>query len=263
MPGWFKIGDLFNPELTEWRCLERTTGGNHAEYLFHLQRAERSIQVRIIRRSRKTMSLTVERGGEVELRVPLKCAWSDIREFVDDKFDWAVDTADDLKTRPLRPANSYQAGGSVYYLGSALTLVLRKSQFNMVDIEGSELYVSCQDPSKPDVIERQVMSWYRRQAEQVFGKRMTMLNKSFQDEHHPSGLKLRKMKSQWGSCSSSGEICLNLLLIREGLPQIDFVIAHELCHLRHFAHNDAFYRLLTKVMPDWKDQEEKMGRVHF
>jgi len=43
--------------------------------------------------------------------------------------------------------------------------------------------------------------------------------------------------------------------MQAALPQIDFVIAHELCHLRHFAHNASFYALLGEVMPDWKEQE--------
>jgi predicted metal-dependent hydrolase len=63
------------------------------------------------------------------------------------------------------------------------------------------------------------------------------------------------MKSRWGSCSSEGEVCFNLLLMQAGLPQIDFVIAHELCHIRHFAHNASFYALLEEVMPDWKERE--------
>ena len=69
------------------------------------------------------------------------------------------------------------------------------------------------------------------------------------------------MKARWGSCSSAGEICLNLLLMKAGLQQIDFVIAHELCHLTHFAHNASFYALLDEVMPDWKEREVLLGQA--
>ena len=66
---------------------------------------------------------------------------------------------------------------------------------------------------------------------------------------------IRKMRRRWGSCSSKGEVTLNLALIKMPLACIDYVVTHELCHLEAFHHGKPFYRLLAQVMPDWRERE--------
>ena len=139
--------------------------------------------------------------------------------------------------------------------------MLAKSRFNVVEADDTSIYVSCANPSRPEAVEKQIIHWYRRQAEALFPERIQVIGGLFSTRGDPSRVTVRKMKSRWGSCSSTGEICLNLLLMKAGLSQIDFVIAHELCHLRHFAHNASFYALLGEVMPDWKEQEVLLGQA--
>jgi predicted metal-dependent hydrolase len=76
-------------------------------------------------------------------------------------------------------------------------------------------------------------------------------------------LRIRKMRSRWGSCSRRAEITLNLELIRMPLDCIDYVITHELCHLVEFNHSARFYELQSRFFPDWKErrrQLEELGR---
>ena len=68
-------------------------------------------------------------------------------------------------------------------------------------------------------------------------------------------LRVRKMRSRWGSCSRSAVITLNLELIRMPLPCIDYVITHELCHLVEFNHGPRFYALQARFIPDWKERK--------
>ena len=66
------------------------------------------------------------------------------------------------------------------------------------------------------------------------------------------------MKRRWGSCTKSGRILLNLLLIQTSPPCIDYVITHELCHLIEHNHTSAFYQLLDRAMPDWRKRKRKL-----
>ncbi len=241
--------------------LDRLAGGRQSEYLLRLQRAGREIRVRINRRRRKTLALYAEKGKMTELRAPINCAWRDIHEFLESRFDWILDAEEELAQRKTTPADSYGQGGDICYLGSRYPLELVRSRHRVVDLQDEKLLVSCSQPGNEARVRALVLDWYRRQAEALIPGRMALLNRHFDDDIRPKGFVHRKMKARWGSCSSQGEICLNLLLIREGLPQIDFVIAHELCHLRHFAHNAEFYSLLDQVMPDWREREAILGNV--
>ncbi|MBD3646384.1 MAG: M48 family metallopeptidase, partial [Pseudomonadales bacterium] len=97
--------------------------------------------------------------------------------------------------------------------------------------------------------------WYRKEDNTFFPRRRAACLERFDDDFRAMAkprLVTRKMKARWGSCSSTQQICLNSLLIQRPAEAIDYVITHELCHLRHFAHNRSFYRLLERVMPDWR-----------
>ena len=79
----------------------------------------------------------------------------------------------------------------------------------------------------------------------------------------PVGLIVLRMDKRWGSLSSSGRLLLNRRLIEAPVDTIDYVIAHELCHMAEPHHGAAFYQLLDRVMPDWAGRkgwlEERMA----
>lgn len=246
------------PELVS---LGQDASGKFAEYRFELRRDDVSLALRVVRRRRKTMALYVEKSSCTELRVPLNCSWPDIASFALSKFDWILQAQQEVAARPSAPANVYEPGGSVRYLGRSYTLELARSRYAVCAPDGEVLYIACRQPHDPGSIEKQVLTWYRRQAEQLLAGRVEAINARFADAIAPGAISVRKMKARWGSCASNGDICFNLLVIQEDLSQIDFVVAHELCHLRHFAHNGAFYRLLGRVMPDWRERESRLGMV--
>jgi predicted metal-dependent hydrolase len=74
-------------------------------------------------------------------------------------------------------------------------------------------------------------------------------------------LRIRAMQKRWGSCSASGLILLNLKLIQVRKPLIDYVITHELCHLKEHNHSRAYYQLLDRVIPDWQERRKELNMV--
>jgi len=116
------------------------------------------------------MGLYVEKGVLPELRVPTNCAWRDIHSFLGSKFDWIVAAESELSTRITAPSNTYTSGGEISYLGRRVPLILAKSRFNVVEADDTGIYVSCANPSSPEAVEKQIIHWYRRQAEVCFQK---------------------------------------------------------------------------------------------
>jgi len=233
-------------------------GGTRASYLCEVAVGKKETQIKIIRRRRKTMAIHVEKDVMTELRVPTNCPWHEIDRFLRSRALWIFEAEDQMARTYRRPADDYRQGGSVSYLGQRYRLQLATSRYSLVDLADGEIYVSCAAPDDPGRVEKRIIEWYRAEAERLFVQRVERLASLFPVPRLPQGISVRKMKSRWGSCSSRGDICLNLLLMREPLSQIDFVIAHELCHLHHFSHNRAFYALLDEVMPDWRDRERAL-----
>lgn len=66
------------------------------------------------------------------------------------------------------------------------------------------------------------------------------------------------MKTQWGSCSPGGGLILNPALVKAPSARIDYVLSHELCHLREHNHSDRFYALLGRLVPDWRERKREL-----
>ena len=241
--------------------VEHLAPGRQSEYRLTLHRAGQRAVVLMVRRRRKTLGAYVAKGKLTEVRVPLNCSWREIHQFLEARFDWIIKSEQAVAEIQVPPESTYEAGDRIRFLGESLTLDLHRQGRSAVQWLSQSLHVGCPDPSDPAAVQRQVERWYRHRAEALFPQRIAALNSLFGDDRQPSRLRIRKMKSRWGSCSSRGDLCLNLYLIREPLPQIDLVIAHELCHLRHFPHNRAFYDLMTRVMPDWRARDKLLGSL--
>jgi predicted metal-dependent hydrolase len=221
--------------------------------------ANKDLEVLIKRSRRKTMALHVYPDKPVELRVPMKCPWLEIDQFLDSRLGWIEDALKELSNVPRVPAPVYSEGSLHDYLGSKYPLMLVRGRPNHVEQFPGAIVVRCQAPEKPLTVARHMDAWYRAQAVALFPDRIEHNLKQFNVPLPYRSMVVRKMKARWGSCSRNGELCLNSLLVRFPEAAIDFVITHELCHLRHFSHNKSFYGLLTEVMPDWREREKLLG----
>ena len=108
-------------------------------------------------------------------------------------------------------------------------------------------------------IKAAVRLWYRQQAASLFTERLQVLARrtSWASQYLPE-LRLRRMKRTWGTCSRKGLVRLNTHLVKAAITSLDYVIAHELCHLQEMNHSKAFYHLLGSIYPNWR-----MQRLHL
>jgi predicted metal-dependent hydrolase len=129
---------------------------------------------------------------------------------------------------------------------------------NEIKLLGRFLYVSTKTKRKENV--RAILDrWFRLRAKEQFERRL----KRWETWCLARGIKvpelrLRKMAKRWGSSHSNGRIYLNSDLVRAPSACIDYVIAHEICHLKFPRHDQAFYGLLTQVCPNWRMVKERL-----
>lgn len=104
--------------------------------------------------------------------------------------------------------------------------------------------------------------WYRQRAEKVFQERLDVCQaRAKRESITATGLTIRKMKTRWGSCSKTGRILLNLELMQAPKECIDYVIMHELCHLKEHHHGPKFWQLLKKLMPDYESRKKRLDLI--
>ncbi len=213
------------------------------------------------------MALTVAKDEPVELRVPMKCPWIEIDQFLESRLIWIQEALDEMARIPQVAPPEFKSGSSHDYLGKSYPLILVRGKPNLVEKIQESIVIRCSKPGNESLVARHLDQWYRSEAKKLFPVRIDACLERF-----PTGepyqrlverkLVIRKMKARWGSCSRQGDICLNSLLVRMPIDAIDFVITHELCHLRHFSHSKSFYRLLSSVMPDWQEKENLLVAAH-
>ena len=147
----------------------------------------------------------------------------------------------------------YVSGESHYYLGRRYVLkVLEKQGFDpQVKMSRGQLQVHT-DSREPEAIKALLNKWYCDHAREQFDKRLQALVSRIRWIKQVPPWNLRLMKKQWGSCSPKGVLSLNPLLVKAPRECIDYVILHELCHLKEHNHSKNFYTLLTRSMSDWK-----------
>lgn len=156
------------------------------------------------------------------------------------------------------PARDYAQGEKHSFLGEnfPLEIVAASNRHSTVSLNDGRIRIATAD-SEPDALRIRLTAWYRQQAQKHFSRRIEVIckNAPWTDGKAPL-MRLRRMKRTWGSCSSSGVITLNPQLIKTPPACIDYVIAHELCHLEEMNHGKAFYALQDSLYPGWREVRE-------
>ncbi len=162
-----------------------------------------------------------------------------------------VDLAREIKAHAL--SREYISGETHFYLGRRYRLKVQKVQGpeTHISLSGGVLLVRT-SATAAHTIKEHLELWYRARAQEYFLRRIRELAGGMSWLNQPPPFRLLKMRRQWGSCSPRGLISLNPALIRAPRDCIEYVIVHELCHLKEHNHSRRYYRLLALHMPEWQ-----------
>ena len=228
-------------------------------------------EYQLVRSRRKTVALQVYPDLRVVVRAPMNAPLSFVSAFVDSKKQWVESKLNSFKTKKLQhpplPPLSYCDGSLHEFLGDKRILVLKKGSPRSMNIVHDQL-IMVGASFEAAVVERRLLSWYREQALDIFKQRLIHCYEAMNRHENIRGLgipfpelKVRKMKSRWGSCSQSAVITLSLELIKKPVICIDYVLIHELCHLIEFNHSPRFYALMAQVMPQWRGIRQQLNQT--
>lgn len=213
---------------------------------------------------RKTLSISVHPDLSVIIRAPENTKLEDIEKKVYHRTKWILNQQRRFEIYlPDVPPRKYVSGESHRFLGRQYRLKIIKSESEQIKLSRQflEVYTPSTTPANVQIL---VESWIYSQAGKIFQERLFACHPKFARENisYPK-ISIRKMQSSWGSCSAKGNISLNIKLIQVPVEYIDYVIIHELCHLKHLHHEAGFYKLLSRIMPGWEVNKEKLDRFDF
>ncbi|PXW99503.1 hypothetical protein C7444_101333 [Sphaerotilus hippei] len=212
---------------------------------------------------RRTIGFVVGPEGLV-VRAPRWVAQADIDDALRSKAAWILRKLAEQAERVLQRDTQrvqWAEGGSLPYLGTPLTLTLVPGQRGVVLGADRRLQIGLGAAARPedtpaDHLRHATLAWLQRQALTLFQERV--LHHAPRLQVQPRQLRLSAARTRWGSASSDGTVRLNWRLIHFELPVIDYVVVHELAHLREMNHGPAFWALVHGVMPDYEHQRHTL-----
>ena len=216
------------------------------------------------RTNRRTLAISVLPDGRLELTAPMEAPEAAILAKVSKRARWIGRQRETFtEMNATRAPRRFVSGATHRYLGKQYRIKVTVGAVSSVRLKGGYFCVVT-STGAPDEIERCLDTWFRDKARTQLQRRLATWE-TWCHRHqlpHPH-LVLRRMPKRWGSACYNGRIALTPELIHVSSACIDYVIAHEICHLKHPSHGPRFFRLLSSVMPDWRNRKERLERTEL
>lgn len=208
------------------------------------------------RRGAKTMRLSISHEGDVRLTIPKWTPYSAGILFINNNLKWI---SDHITSDKKNLGNNMRVGKAHVLVfendtsANKITTRVRQNQVRVVlPVNVSENSTAAQKSARTAVLRT-----LKYEAEQLLPKRLDSLAKQFGFNY--SGIRIRQLKSRWGSCNNLKQITLNFYLIQLPWELIDYVILHELTHTKVLSHGPKFWDELSKDLPDAKKLKKQIN----
>ena len=226
---------------------------------------DRKISYDVTYSDRASLTISVRPDCSVIVKSPVNVKPGKIEQRVQNRARWILKQQEYFgQFLPKTPPRQYISGETHLYLGRQYRLKITKAETRNVNFKLRESYIRVQTP-EPDnrgLTQQLLTNWYRERAEIKFPERLAIVGDRFKRYGFSCPvLQIRSLKKRWGSLTAQGRIILNQDLVRASTSCIDYVITHELCHLKHPNHSQEFYDFLNLVMPDWKSRKQRLERI--
>jgi predicted metal-dependent hydrolase len=199
----------------------------------------------IIRSKRKTVSIQIKDDGRLIVRAPLRLSKKNILSIVKKHQNW-IDTKQQEIIQRNKTLKKFSEGEEFLYLGKYYPLKIVNNNENLLTFEDN-FYLSDYCLSNAKEV---FTNWYKQNAEKIIKHRVEYYADIYNLKY--TKIKISNAKTRWGSCSYNGNININWRLIMAPVEVLDYVIVHELVHLKIDNHSKNFWQNVEMIYPDYK-----------
>ena len=209
-----------------------------------------------VRRSvrRKTLGLTLDRGGELVAHVPCGTSVEELNRWINKKLLWVYrKLALKEEAAPKIRAPEYVSGEAFCYLGRRFRLKVAPSQNLPLQFDGTRFIL--RRDARP--AESHFRRWYMEAGTDWLQQRVEWLSQH--TTRKPEKIEVRDLGFRWGSCSKGGVVYFNWKALQLPVRLVDYIIMHELVHLVEDHHGPEFWQALGRAMPDWQKRKDALA----
>lgn len=209
-----------------------------------------------VRRSarRKTLGLTVDRGGELVIHCPEAANPDELAQWTHGKLLWVhrkLALKEEMLPKFREP--EFVTGETFSYLGRSYRLVMAARQKEPLRFDGHQF--SLRSDAKGTAMEH-FRQWYIATGKEWVTKRVALLARK--GVASPARVEVRDLGFRWGSCGKTGVVFFNWKIMQLPVKLADYILVHELVHLRYPRHDAAFWQAIERCLPDWKQRQEAL-----
>lgn len=218
------------------------------------------LEYRLLRSKRRSIGFLIDDEG-LRITAPKWVPIVEIENAIREKQRWIFTKLSERRERAARrphPPMQWRDGAVLPYLGVEVRLRILSAQSAGIvyDSEQTELTISLPPDAGEQQLKDRVQSWLQSEAKRIFAERLPIYAEKLAVSYQ--SFALSSATTQWGSCTAEGKIRLNWRLIHFALPMIDYVVAHELAHLREMNHSPRFWATVQSVFPEFETAKKAL-----
>ena len=223
----------------------------------------------LIKRSnrRRTISIFVDPYEGIFIRAPIEASIQTLSKLVHSKAIWILNKSKQLQEiKGFLIKKQFINGETFFYLGKQLRLKIvgsKKISNSVIKIKQGRFVVNLNSrlsgKKKISAIRKGLISWYKKHAKNILLKRVEIYSGKIGISL--PGILVVSQTKRWGSCSSRGIIRFNWNIVLAPMSLVDYVVVHELCHLKYNNHSCEFWKLLGSIIPDYEQRKERLKKT--
>ena len=225
--------------------------------MFSFQYGTATIEYTLIRSERKNISISIEPNKNILVKAPLGLPDEEVMDVVKKKSKWITGKLFEMREMENRRYHrEYVNGESFTYMGRSYSLQLvddKTVKKPVVKLYRGKLYVNTPTRNE-EVIHKAIIKWYQDKAKEKIPERVAYYEKFFVEKR--GRIEIKDQKKRWASCTKEGTLTFNWKGIIAPANILDYIIVHEMCHLRYMNHSKEFWEMLGRVLPDYESRKE-------